>query len=91
MALAIHDVTELQHLSRTRRDFVANISHELRTPLASIQLLTDTLLDGALQHKKKARELINKIVEQVDTLSQLARLCRVLPVGMGRGAVLQPD
>ena len=44
VALAIHDVTELQRLSRARRDFVTNISHELRTPLASLQLLTETLL-----------------------------------------------
>lgn len=73
VALAIHDVTELDHLARARRDFVANISHELRTPLASLQLLTDTLRNGALDDKKMALELIDKIAAQTDILSQLAR------------------
>jgi two-component system, OmpR family, phosphate regulon sensor histidine kinase PhoR len=73
VALAIHDVTELQRLSRARRDFVTNISHELRTPLASLQLLTDTLLNGALDDRDMAFNLVNKIVAQLDTLNQLAQ------------------
>jgi two-component system phosphate regulon sensor histidine kinase PhoR len=72
-ALAIHDVTELQRLSRARREFVANISHELRTPLASIRLLIETLLDGALEDQNISRDLVNKIAAQVDTLNQLAQ------------------
>lgn len=73
VALAVHDVTELQHLSRIRRDLVTNISHELRTPLASLQLLTDTLLSGALDDKEMAPHLVKKIATQTDTLSQLAQ------------------
>lgn len=74
VALAIHDVTELQHLSRARRDFVTNISHELRTPLASIQLLLDTLLNkNVLDDKEMTCTLINRITVQIETLSQLAR------------------
>ena len=72
VALAIHDVTKLHYLSRARRDFVANISHELRNPLASIQLLTETLINGALEDKAMAFKLVNKIVAQADTLRQLA-------------------
>jgi two-component system phosphate regulon sensor histidine kinase PhoR len=78
VALAIHDVTELQRLSRARREFVANISHELRTPLASIQLLTDTLLNSTLEDQDVALDLIKKISTQVDTLSQLAQELRDL-------------
>jgi two-component system phosphate regulon sensor histidine kinase PhoR len=73
VALAIHDITEFQRLTRMRRDFVANISHELRTPVASIQLLSETLLKGALGDKKVARDLIEKIGVQSDILSQLAQ------------------
>lgn len=73
VALAINDVTELQYLTRARRDFVANISHELRNPLASIQLLAETLLNGAIDNKAMAGQLINKIAAQADSLNQLAQ------------------
>lgn len=73
VALAINDVTELQRLSRSRRDFITNISHELRSPLASIQLLTETLQSRALEDRQLATELIGKIVTQIDTLNQLAQ------------------
>jgi two-component system phosphate regulon sensor histidine kinase PhoR len=74
VALAVHDVTELEHLSRARRDFITNISHELRTPLASLRLLTDTLLNGVIdEDQEMTRALISKIAIQTDTLSQLAQ------------------
>lgn len=73
VAMAIHDVTDFQRLTRMRRDFVANVSHELRTPVASIQLLSETLLKGALNDKKLAPQLIEKIGTQSDLLSQLAQ------------------
>lgn len=73
VALAIHDVTELQRLSRARRDLVANVSHELRTPLASLRLLADTLLNGALDEREMALKLTKKMVDQLDTLNQLAQ------------------
>jgi two-component system phosphate regulon sensor histidine kinase PhoR len=73
VALAIHDITNLQHLTRMRRDFVANISHELRTPVTSIQLLAETLCKGAISDKKMAPKLVKKITAEADTLSQLAQ------------------
>lgn len=73
VALAVHDITEHQKLARARRDFVANISHELRNPLASIQLLSDTLLNGGLEDKDVAYDIAVKIANQVDTLSQMAQ------------------
>jgi two-component system phosphate regulon sensor histidine kinase PhoR len=73
VALAIHDVTELQRLSRARRYFVTNISHELRTPLASLQLLVETLQNGALEDKEMAPNLVAKMATQIGALRQLAQ------------------
>jgi len=72
VVLSLQDITELQRLGRARRDFVANISHELRTPLASIRLLVDTLLGGALGDPSIAPNLVTKIGAETDALSQLA-------------------
>lgn len=69
--LVFHDITELRRLEETRQDFVANVSHELRTPIASIKGYTETLLDGALEDKKNARDFLNIIHEDSDRLAKL--------------------
>jgi len=43
--LLLRDVTERIHLSKMRRDFVANSSHELRSPLTVISGYLDSLAD----------------------------------------------
>jgi two-component system phosphate regulon sensor histidine kinase PhoR len=65
--VAAEDITRLRHLETVRRDFVANVSHELRTPLASINLLVETLQNGALDDPAAARQFLHRI--QVETLS----------------------
>jgi len=40
-----HDVSSIELVEKTRRDFIANVSHELRTPLTSVQGFAETLLD----------------------------------------------
>jgi len=43
--LITRDVTQLDKLETTRRDFVANVSHELRTPLTVLAGFLETLRD----------------------------------------------
>ena len=69
----LQDMTELHRLERVRRDFVSNISHELRTPLASLQALTETLRDGALDDPEAAPRFLDRIETEVDALAQMVR------------------
>lgn len=79
--LVFHDITELRRLERIRRDFVANVSHEIRTPLTSIKGYAETLLDGAIEDKRHAKEFLqiigsdsNRLVQLVDDLLDLSRV-----------------
>ncbi len=69
--LVFHDITELRRLERVRQDFVANVSHELRTPLSSIKGYAETLLEGALEDKKNAKEFISIIHKDSERLNKL--------------------
>lgn len=72
-ALAIlHDITEVEHLERVRKDFVANLSHELRTPLAAIRGYADTLLDGALEDPENSRKFLEIISSHTVRLADMA-------------------
>ncbi len=72
-AIAIlHDITELEHLERVRKDFVANLSHELRTPLAAIRGYADTLLDGGLEDKENNRKFLEIISAHTVRLADMA-------------------
>lgn len=56
--LVARDVTQLERMETTRRDFVANVSHELRTPLTVLTGFLETLREappGALDETQKSR------------------------------------
>ena len=74
----LHDVTEIERVEKTRRDFVANVSHELRTPLTSIQGYAETLLESASSPEREFLEIIRKNAVRMATLTEdLLTLARV--------------
>lgn len=66
-----NDVTEIKQLEVKQREFMANASHELKTPLTAIQGFSETLLAGALDDKKTARDFVQIIFEQSQQLTEL--------------------
>ncbi|MBI3609197.1 MAG: phosphate regulon sensor histidine kinase PhoR [Nitrospirae bacterium] len=95
--LVFHDVTDLKHLERVRKDFVANVSHELRTPLTSIKGYIEALLDGAKNDPRKCDEFLGIIQKHADQLNALlSDLLQLSTIESGqyqwrRGAVSVPD
>ena len=73
-SIAIEDLTELRHLERARRDFIANISHELRTPLASVRLLAETLEEAIDTDPDQAQVFIEKIEAEQIVREVMARM-----------------
>jgi len=67
----MYDLSEIERLEKTRRDFIANVSHELRTPLTSIQGYTETLLDGMASDQKMAEEFLEIIRKNAARMSRL--------------------
>ncbi|NYT37593.1 phosphate regulon sensor histidine kinase PhoR [Allopusillimonas soli] len=56
--IVTRDVTQVEKLETTRKDFVANVSHELRTPLTVLSGFLETLADmppGSLSDEQKQR------------------------------------
>ncbi len=71
VVIVAQDVTEIRHLERVRRDFVANVSHELRTPISVITANAETLLDGALEDKKAARMFVEAVHRHAERLGRI--------------------
>jgi two-component system phosphate regulon sensor histidine kinase PhoR len=66
----LYDLSEIERLEKTRRDFIANVSHELRTPLTSIQGYTETLVDGT-SDRATAQEFLEIIRKNAARMSRL--------------------
>ena len=69
--LVFHDVTRLKKLERIRTDFVANVTHEIRTPLTAIIGFVETLQQGAVDDRQKARAFLQTIHENAQRLNRL--------------------
>jgi two-component system phosphate regulon sensor histidine kinase PhoR len=83
-----HDVTALQRLERSRRDFVANVSHELRTPLTAIKGYAETLRDGGLRDPAAAGEFVEVIHRHAERLRALIEdLLDLAAIEQGRARI----
>jgi two-component system phosphate regulon sensor histidine kinase PhoR len=73
VVLVLHDISDLRHADRVRRDFVANVSHELRTPLTAIQGYVEALLDDDPPDAAEARRFLGIIDRQASRMERLVR------------------
>jgi len=71
--LVLHDITDLRHADRMRRDFVANVSHELRTPLTAIQGYVEALQDEDPPEPDEAGRFLEIIARQASRMERLVR------------------
>jgi two-component system phosphate regulon sensor histidine kinase PhoR len=67
----LHDITRIEQVERTQRDFVANVSHELRTPLTSITGYVETLLDHEKSLGPQAKEFLGTILKNATRMNRL--------------------
>ena len=67
----LHDVTRIEQVERTQRDFVANVSHELRTPLTSISGYVETLLEFEQTISTQARRFLEIILKNATRMNRL--------------------
>jgi two-component system phosphate regulon sensor histidine kinase PhoR len=90
--LLAQDLTRMHRLETVRQDFVSNFSHELRTPLASLRALAETLLDGALRDPQVAPRFLQRIVAEVESLTQMSQeLLDLTAIESGKAALhLEP-
>ena len=78
--IVMQDVTRIEQVERTQREFVANVSHELRTPLTSIQGYVEMLLDeedfgtgsaGTASAVERRREFLDAILKSARRMGRL--------------------
>lgn len=74
----LQDISEVERVEKTRRDFIANVSHELRTPLTSIQGYVETLIDQDAGRDSRFLDVIRKNAVRMSQLTEdLLTLARV--------------
>ena len=69
--VVLHDVTEIDRVEKTRRDFIANVSHELRTPLTSISGYAETMLEEDDGLPTQARDFLSIICRNAARMTRL--------------------
>lgn len=65
------DITQMERLEKTRRDYVSNVSHELRTPLTAVRALIEPLKEGMVTSEADRMRYYDIILREVMRLSRL--------------------
>jgi two-component system, OmpR family, phosphate regulon sensor histidine kinase PhoR len=74
----LHDISAIERVEKTRRDFIANVSHELRTPLTSIRGYAETLLETESLNDGNTRDFLQIIRRNAERMSRLTEDLLVL-------------
>jgi two-component system phosphate regulon sensor histidine kinase PhoR len=74
----LHDISAIERVEKTRRDFIANVSHELRTPLTSIRGYAETLLEADSLNDGNTRDFLQVIRRNAERMSRLTEDLLVL-------------
>jgi two-component system phosphate regulon sensor histidine kinase PhoR len=74
----LHDISEVERVEKTRRDFIANVSHELRTPLTSIRGYAETLIESDGLLTESAREFLQVVRRNAERMGRLTEDLLVL-------------
>jgi two-component system phosphate regulon sensor histidine kinase PhoR len=86
----LHDITRIEEVERTQRDFVANVSHELRTPLTSITGYVETLIDHEEGISTQGREFLATILKNATRMNRLTEDLLVMARVEARNVELNP-
>jgi len=65
------DITQMERLEKTRRDYVSNVSHELRTPLTAMRALIEPLKEGMVTAESDRMRYYDIILREIMRLSRL--------------------
>lgn len=71
VVVVIQDLTDMQQLELSRREFVANVSHELRTPLTTIKTYAETMAESAYGEDDK--HFLGVIIHEVDRMTRIVK------------------
>jgi len=89
--IVLQDVSRQMKLDNMRKEFVANVSHELRTPLTSIRTYAETLMEGALEDEKTAKNFLKVISEESQRMTLLVSDLLELSRIDSKGSALEMD
>lgn len=63
--------TALERIEKNRREFFSDVTHELKTPIATIQAVTESILDGVVTDKATRSRYLQTILSETHHMNKL--------------------